>query len=111
MTLNVKRTVWANVIAPFTMEVLIITIRTFSSWFMVVKLNTFEHLYKVECTHLFLYIRPNEDTLQHSSNLTVAIIIKITMSFLFCRTDQRRYLWRASIEIYLALYDGVNATS
>ena len=32
---------------------------------------------------------------------TVAYIIKF----------QRRYLWRASIEIYLALYDGVNTTS
>ena len=41
----------------------------------------------------------------------VACIIKLTMSFLCRRTDQRRYLWIASIDIYLALYDSVKTTS
>ena len=41
----------------------------------------------------------------------VTCSIKFTLSFLRHRTDQRRYLWRASIDVYLALYDGVNTTS
>ena len=40
----------------------------------------------------------------------MASIIKFTTSYLCRRTDQRRYLWRASIEIYSPLYDGVEET-
>ena len=39
--------------------------------------------------------------------LPVACVIKFTASYLRCRADQRRSLWRASIVIYLALSDGV----
>ena len=36
-------------------------------------------------------------------NTPVASIINLTTSFLRRRKDQRRYLWRASTNIYLAL--------
>ena len=42
-----------------------------------------------------------------STVMSVASIKNITTLYLRHRTDQRRYLWRASMEIYLALYNGI----
>ena len=41
----------------------------------------------------------------------MASIINLTTSFLRGRKDQRRYLWRASTHIYLALYRPQESTS
>ena len=42
---------------------------------------------------------------------SVASNIKFKLSHLRRRTDQRRYLWTESLDIYLAMYDSVNTTS
>ena len=38
------------------------------------------------------------------------VLLNFTTSFLRRRADRRRYMWRASIGIYLALFDGVKMT-
>ena len=65
--------------------------------------NVFQNLKKKNFRNWFFFRRRHVER-----KSAVAWIIKFAMVFLRRRTDQKRYLWSASIVIYFPLYDGVN---